>query len=155
MGIGAPTGPDRLAPDLIAPCGMDCGVCIAHLRDRNPCVGCNGEDSSKPHHCTVCRMKHCDELTSHGHSFCFECPRFPCPQLRNLDKRYRSKYRMSMLENLEEVRRIGLEQFVESERIRWACDHCGALVSVHRKVCLACGESAESSRGAGLTGVSS
>lgn len=25
---------------LIAPCGMNCGTCIAYLRDKNKCPGC-------------------------------------------------------------------------------------------------------------------
>jgi predicted RNA-binding Zn-ribbon protein involved in translation (DUF1610 family) len=56
-----------------------------------------------------------------------------------------------MLENLREIREVGAEAFVELERARWTCPHCGALVSVHRTVCLACGESVEHTRGAGLT----
>ncbi|MDO8848274.1 MAG: hypothetical protein Q7W51_07825 [Coriobacteriia bacterium] len=55
---------------------------------------------------------------------------------------------MSMIENLEEMRRIGVEAFVDLERTRWQCQHCGALVSVHRTVCLACGDSVEDTHGA-------
>ncbi len=25
---------------MIAPCGMNCGQCIEHLRDKRPCGGC-------------------------------------------------------------------------------------------------------------------
>lgn len=155
MGTGTPAYPDSLAVGLIAPCGMNCGLCIGYLRERNRCAGCTGQhDSSKPRSCVACSIRNCDELSDDAHSLCLGCERGPCARLRRLDKRYRTKYRMSMLENLAEVGRVGLEQFVESERLRWACEHCGALVSVHRTACLACGESVEGSHGTGLTSAS-
>jgi len=70
--------------------------------------------------------------------FCFECDTFPCARLRRLDKRYRTKYRMSMIENLEVIRDSGVESFVESERERWACPECGGMQCVHTDVCVYC-----------------
>ena len=32
--------------------------------------------------------------------YCYECAEFPCRSLKHLDKRYRTNYRMSMIENL-------------------------------------------------------
>lgn len=32
---------------LIAPCGMNCGTCIAYLRDKNKCPGCRITSSGK------------------------------------------------------------------------------------------------------------
>ncbi|MBU2603359.1 MAG: DUF3795 domain-containing protein [Actinobacteria bacterium] len=147
-----PALPDSLTVELLAPCGMNCGVCIGHLRDRRPCPGCNDQDdSAKPHHCVACRIKLCEHLAEDPDASCVDCPEFPCARLRQLDKRYRLKYRMSMIENLKEVQQDGPETFVERERVRWTCGHCGALVSVHRAECPGCGESAENSYGAGLT----
>ena len=156
MADAAPAHPDSLTAELIAPCGMDCGVCIGHLRDHKTCPGCNDpDDSSKAYHCAACTIKRCEHLAQSPGAFCVDCAKYPCARLRQLDKRYRSKYRMSMIENLGELHRVGVEAFVELERTRWACPHCGALVSVHRTVCLACGESVEDTRGAGLTSASS
>ena len=60
--------------------------------------------------------------------------------LRQLDKRYRSKYGMSMIENLDEIQRLGVRQFVRNQKERWTCPECGAeLLSVHRPQCLICG----------------
>jgi hypothetical protein len=143
--------PDSLTAQLIAPCGMDCGVCIGHLRERRTCPGCNHpDDSSKANHCVACRIKNCEHLAQGAGAFCGDCATYPCARLRQLDKRYRSKYRMSMLENLGELRSVGVEAFVELERARWTCPHCGALASVHRTDCLACGGSVEDTHGAGL-----
>lgn len=147
--------PDSLAPGLIAPCGMNCGLCIGHLRRRKPCPGCNDPyDTSKPGHCVSCAIKTCEHLANGPQALCFTCASYPCARLRRLDKRYRAKYRMSMIENLEELRRIGVEAFVELERGRWACPSCGALACVHLEACLACGESVEDTRGTGPTSAS-
>lgn len=32
---------------LIAPCGMNCGLCIGPLRDKRPCGGCFKMDDEK------------------------------------------------------------------------------------------------------------
>ena len=89
--------PESLAPELIAPCGMNCGLCSGHLRERNRCPGCNGDDSAKPGYCVSCKIKTCSTITSGSISFCFDCDSYPCARLRQLDKRYRTKYGMSML----------------------------------------------------------
>jgi len=131
--------PKSLTTDLIAPCGMNCGLCIGHLREKKQCPGCNGADANKPKHCVVCRIRTCAELAVSGQSFCYVCDSFPCTRLRQLDKRYRTKYGMSMIENLETIREIGLDEFVARERIRWVCSECGGLICVHKVTCLACG----------------
>lgn len=33
---------------LIAPCGINCGICLAFLRDKNTCMGCREFDVNKP-----------------------------------------------------------------------------------------------------------
>ena len=131
--------PEALEPSLIAPCGMDCGLCLAYLRQKNRCLGCNGDDAGKPKSCVACRIKNCDELEAAGAGFCYACAVFPCPRLRRLDARYRNKYGMSMLENLRTIGRDGPVVFAENERTRWTCPECGDVVCVHRPACLSCG----------------
>lgn len=40
--------------------------------------------------------------------YCFGCDSFLCDRLKNLDKRYRANYGMSMIENLENIRKLGV-----------------------------------------------
>jgi len=47
---------------------------------------------------------------------------------------------MSMLENLENIKKYGIRQFVKNENQRWACLKCDGTVSVHRGYCVNCGE---------------
>jgi ribosomal protein L40E len=51
------------------------------------------------------------------------------------------RYRMSMIENLDSIKSIGLERFAELEVTRWICKSCGAMLCVHRENCLRCGTS--------------
>ena len=139
---------------LIAPCGMNCGICIAYHRERRPCSGCrehysaNGLMSSasglgsayKPKHCANCSIFNCELLSGKEPTFCYSCEKFPCRRLKQLDKRYRERYGMSMLENLESIRDSGLDHFIEGEREKWRCNQCGAVLSAHRDECLQCGE---------------
>jgi hypothetical protein len=138
MSARQPKAAASFGPAMIAPCGMNCGVCFAHLRQQNRCPGCNGDDAGKPKTRVACRIKQCDERSGQR-KFCFECDQFPCARLRQLDKRYRSKYGMSMIENLESLRELGLREFVAREKARWTCPDCGGVVCVHKTNCIDCG----------------
>ena len=47
---------------------------------------------------------------------------------------------MSMLENLENIKKSGIREFIKNEQERWKCSKCGELLCVHRGLCLKCGE---------------
>jgi hypothetical protein len=123
----------------IAPCGMNCGICVAYLRDKNKCPGCRGIDINKPVTRSQCKIKNCSTFQKEKSPFCIECERFPCDRLKHLDKRYRTKYQMSMIENLGHIKELGLTKFIANERIRWACSACGGTVCVHKGYCYNCG----------------
>lgn len=124
---------------LIAPCGMNCGACMAYLRPKNPCGGCLGLEDHKPEYCRKCIVVTCGIRKTLNSGFCYECEKFPCRRIKQLDKRYHSKYHMSMIENLEMIKNQGLSAFLENENSRWLCPECGAPVSVHRDNCFQCG----------------
>ena len=125
---------------MIAPCGMDCALCIGHRREKRRCPGCNDlRDELKPPHCVACAIKTC-QIPGRHWKFCSACPKFPCLRLRKLDRRYRTKYGMSMIDNLETIRAFGIRKFVAREKSRWACPACGATLCVHRNDCLRCAQ---------------
>ena len=132
---------DATSNILIAPCGMNCGVCMAYLRVKNRCTGCRGliEDKSKSR--LNCKIKNCAKLNS---EFCYTCSEFPCKLITHIDKRYRTKYYMSMIENLQNIQRIGLDRFVLNETSRWTCRNCGGTICVHKGCCSSCGEKIKS-----------
>lgn len=123
--------------NLMAPCGVNCGVCMAYLRKRKPCVGCRVE-GEKMKHCTSCRMKHCPRLIESGTTYCYECKNFPCLLVKRLDKRYRTNYGVSLINNLERVREVGVIRFLEEEQEKWKCKECGGVLSIHLKQCMFC-----------------
>jgi hypothetical protein len=114
---------------MIAPCGMNCGLCIGHLRKRKPCSGCLAiNDINKPDGCKSCSVVTCEHLPKTESGFCYECPKYPCRRLKTLDKRYSTKYGMSMFENLAYIKENGLENFLKSEEKKWTCPNCGSRV---------------------------
>jgi hypothetical protein len=124
---------------LIAPCGMNCGICIGYLRDKNPCGGCfKKDDENKPKHCRSCSIVNCESLAKTESGFCYDCEKYPCARLKRLDKRYRTNYGMSMLENLDYIQKHGLEGFLKNEEYKWTCRECGSGLCVHRDYCLNC-----------------
>ena len=125
---------------LIASCGMNCGICRAYLREKNKCPGCRGDDTNKPVTRVGCKIKNCEAFKKEDITFCFECKDFPCDNLKHLDNRYRTKYNMSMIENLENIKNFGIKKFLENEGVRWACPECGGTICVHNGYCYSCGE---------------
>ena len=131
--------PQALRAELIAPCGMNCGLCMCYLREKNTCEGCRSGDEGKAKSVLACTIRKCEAVRVSESGFCSDCAKLPCPRLKRLDARYRKKYRMSMLENLRTIREDGIVLFVESERERWTCPECGGVQCVHTAECIYCG----------------
>jgi hypothetical protein len=107
--------------ELIAPCGMNCGICIGYLRKDRKCPGCHEVNTNKVITRKRCVIKNCENIESNEAGFCYECKKYPCRRLKQLDERYRNKYSMSMIENLEFIKGNGLRAFVANEKKRWRC----------------------------------
>lgn len=128
---------------LIAPCGMNCSLCIAYQFmqgdlnkkgfHRKYCPGCIPRKENCTHMGDQC------ELLGKGQvRFCYECNAFPCKRLKSLDKRYCTKYHMSMIENLEYIKEHGMKRYLEKEEAKWCCPECGAVICCHNGLCLNC-----------------
>ena len=126
-------------PTLIAPCGINCSLCRAYARDRKACPGCQGEDPSKSKACITCPIKNCEKMVKGKIEYCFDCDEFPCKRLAHLDKRYRIKYGTSVIDNLTNIQKIGLINFVKNENKKWTCPECGSMICMHKPQCLSCG----------------
>jgi len=118
---------------------MNCALCLGFQRVKNRCSGCNAKNKNKVNHCYVCKIKNCTELVHTESGFCYSCSKFPCNLIKHLDKRYRTKYGMSMVQNLRMIEERGIKYFADKERKKWTCRKCGSLLSVHRDVCQNCG----------------
>jgi ribosomal protein S27AE len=88
----------------------------------------------------MCIVKTCIKLEETASNFCYDCEKFPCKRIMQLDKRYRTKYRTSFIENLLMIKEKGIDSFLEFELKRRTCSDCGSVLSVHRNKCLVCGK---------------
>jgi hypothetical protein len=133
-----PTKSPGFDPVFIAPCGMNCGTCMAYLREKNKCVGCRLKNASKLPSRVNCVILNCSHLAETESKFCYECGKYPCRRMLQLDKRYRTKYKTSLVGNLERIRDFGLEAFVKSEHEKWLCPQCGGTICIHKGFCMNC-----------------
>ncbi len=122
----------------IAPCGMNCSLCYAFQREKNKCNGCRGEIELIPNSCKRCIIRNCSVNQNNKSKFCYECESYPCQRLKQLDKRYKTKYHMSMIENLEYIKNLGINKFIENEKERWKCSECGNIICIHHNECPKC-----------------
>ena len=99
-------------------------------------------------YCSGCRprgkicaflKKQCPLLLSEEVTYCFQCREYPCLRLRRLDERYRSRFRMSMIENLESIKTKGMTEFLMGEEAKWRCPDCGGVICCHNGICFSCG----------------
>ena len=130
--------------ELIAPCGMNCAACSSYLAFVNDvrskgirmsyCRGCRARNKM----CAFLK-KHCALLLEDKVKYCYECPDFPCENLKHLDAGYRKKFRMSMIENLEFIKEHGIAKLLEREIDKWKCPECGEMICCHNGICFNCG----------------
>lgn len=126
--------------ELIAPCGMNCGICKYHYREKNQCPGCRELDKKTPTNRFNCIIRECKILKDRKWKYCSDrCDNYPCKRLKSLDKRYSKKYHMSMLENLDYIKKHSIELFLEKEKQKWKCPKCNGIVTCHGGMCLSCG----------------
>ena len=129
--------------NLIAPCGMNCRLCWGYIREKNTCPGClriDNKESQKSKYRTTCKIRNCEKINGGKTKYCSgSCDSFPCARLNRLDKRYRTKYGMSMIDNLKMINEFGIRHFIQNEKQKWICPECGEMICVHRAACLSCG----------------
>ena len=129
--------------DLLAPCGMNCSLCVSYQFmkynfnkkgfHKRYCPGCIPRNK----HCQF-MAHHCDLVGKGKIRFCSECQNFPCKYLKALDKRYSTKYNMSMIENLKYISSNGIDAFFTKEEEKWKCEICKSIKCCHNGLCLPC-----------------
>jgi hypothetical protein len=130
--------------ELIAPCGMNCSVCASYLALKNDlksknikipyCHGCRPRQKN----CAFIK-KRCKLLLDNKVEFCYQCRDFPCERLKKLDKRYKMRYKMSMIDNLNYIKKNSMTKFLDKEKVKWECSNCGETISCHNGICFNCG----------------
>lgn len=127
---------EKLDDIMFAPCGMNCLVCYKHCHHKKTCAGCLQSDNGKPEHCRKCTIKDCVE--DKALTYCYDCLDFPCTQIKYLDKSYRTRYGVSLIDNGLFVKENGLTKFMEQQKRKYTCPECGGIISLHDRECSEC-----------------
>ncbi|HSV50284.1 MAG TPA: DUF3795 domain-containing protein [Candidatus Acidoferrales bacterium] len=134
----------KFTSELIAPCGMNCGLCKSYLAYSRGVPQKKGEVS----HCSGCRVRNkncafvkrdCPRKVGKNLSSCGECPDIPCERLAKLDEHYRLRYGAGFVENLKMIQEKGMDEFLKSQTEKYRCPSCGDILSIHDGKCYACG----------------
>jgi hypothetical protein len=129
---------------LIGHCGINCGICTAYLAYAQ-----NIPKQKGVTYCTGCRVrnkkcafikKNCPKKIGKKFIYCYECSRFPCQRLKQLDARYQRDYGESLIKNQEFMKEISLDAFLKAQHDKYDCKKCGGLISVHNGFCYDCGK---------------
>ena len=129
--------------ELIAPCGMNCGICSKYLAyinglKKSQCSGCRPGDKKCNYLFGKCTGINHFLIGNAQASFCFECDQFPCKEINRMDRRYKTSYKMSVKDNLEYIKKHGLKEFTKNQYKEYHCVNCGVLKSVHNRKCFKC-----------------
>jgi len=135
---------NNMKEELIAPCGMNCNICsgyLAYLNDIKSkgigmpyCTGCRPRNKM----CAFIK-KRCSLLMDGKVEYCYQCPDCPCDNLKHIDKRYQTLYRMSLIDNLEYIKQNSIERLLAREEEKWRCPGCGEAICCHNGICFNCG----------------
>ncbi len=141
--------------ELLAPCGLYCGVCAIYMADRDDnqkfkerlvkiyrpftksiedvqCTGCMS-DGVIFGYCQSCPIRDCVK----GKSFesCHQCNEFPCKFIKRFPIPVGKKV---ILRAIPEWRELGTEKWVEAEEKRYHCPECGNPLFRGAKRCNKC-----------------
>lgn len=130
--------------NLAAPCGIYCGMCRAYLVKKKDQLEQRGFKQG----CDGCRIRFkkcafirrdCPALLKKEIDFCFECDKFPCQNLKKIDKGYRERWSVSLIENLKRNKEIGVEKWLQEQEELYSCPECKGEICIHDEECYDCG----------------
>ena len=138
-------------PDLLAPCGLYCGVCAVYIADRDQnekfkerlapvygvepkdiqCKGCLSDDPFG--YCKICPIKTC--VAEKNYEGCHQCDDFPCETIEGFPLPVGKKV---ILRAIPQWREMGTEAWVAAEEARYHCPECGKSIFRGAKRCREC-----------------
>jgi hypothetical protein len=139
--------------ELLAPCGLYCGVCgiLSASRDHNEklkgklaaayglkpeqiqCSGCLS--NSLFTYCRVCAIRKCSR--DRNLEGCHLCKDFPCAHVHNYPF---AEAREKILAAVPEWRELGTAKFVEQQEKKWQCPKCSTPLFRGARRCHNCKE---------------
>jgi len=134
-------------------CGLYCGACpvlMANEREDEEwiavtaeqwkckpedlhCRGCKTEVTAA--FCTNCGMRVC--AREKGLEFCSECTDYPCEMVTTF-RNDNASHHSVIINNLERIKEIGGEKWLEEQKERWSCLQCGTRFGWYTEKCSKC-----------------
>ncbi len=145
----------EIKKELLAPCGLYCGVCSIYIADRDNNTKFKGVlknlytgivESAEEIRCTGCRsegilFKYCQDcqirdcIIEKNYESCHQCDEWPCKYI----KRFPIPVGKKVIKRaIPEWRDLGTEKWVESELDRYKCPECGNSLFRGAKRCNKC-----------------
>ncbi len=90
-------------------------------------------------HCQRCDIR-VHALNTLRDSRCAACEELPCHRITNLVNMGHYRHRQEYLPNLEQIREMGVREWVRKEEERWRCPKCSLPMSWYDPECARCGE---------------
>lgn len=134
-------------------CGLHCGSCgvfqankSGQIEDKAKewnmkvedlyCKGCKSDTIAT--FCRTCHFKTC--ATSKEIEFCFQCEEFPCKELLEF-KDDENPHHSIVLHNLDQIKELGIEEWLKQQEVRWSCPECKEKYSWYESICSNCSSS--------------
>jgi len=133
----------NIKKELLAPCGLYCGVCAIYIADRDnnqkfkerlvnvykplsktvddiKCKGCLSDKKEDLFgYCQLCTIRDC--IQTKKINGCYECNDFPCKHIENFPVPGGKKVILKAIYSWKE---IGTEKWVKEEEERYHCPEC-------------------------------
>jgi len=142
----------QLDKKFAAVCGLYCEACTIFIatnedparlktlaalfqlsEEELKCGGCRS-DKRTPY-CENCKMFAC--ATERGIDFCVECTEYPCNELKQFQSE--APHRLELWEDLEQIRAIGHERWLNEVNKKYSCPYCQSINSAYDLKCRKCG----------------
>jgi len=137
--------------NLLAPCGLYCGVCSIYYADKQndekmkeklakvyfntpeqiKCDGCLSDN--KYIYCQSCSIRRC--VVKKELSGCHECAEFPCRKITKFPFELAKEF---MMKSIPARKERNDEEWVTWEENNWTCKACGTLAFRGAKRCPNC-----------------
>lgn len=144
--------------DLDTYCGLYCGACSILLsyntgnmdslaeyfsnelkvgRPQMECCGCKSDKVF--FNCRDCSIKACARDKNVEH--CIDCKDYPCSMFDEIKKvSTRLPHVKDETKNLERIKAIGVEKWLEEQEQLWKCPECDTTYSWYARKCPNCGQ---------------
>ena len=148
--------------NLVAVCGLYCGACPMYIATQSNdeqkqntllkrfssgpveftiedilCDGCISNGTRVASFCKRCAIRACP-TDKQNVVRCSDCPDFPCSRITDFNNDG-MLHHAEVLQNLRQLREMGIEKWAKHEEERWSCPQCRLPVSWYDSECSNCG----------------